>query len=538
MRSFDRKFDIKRPMTPNLKFNHKLMKNQIKSNKKKSKIKVFSKYFNSNAHLNELIEKIKCFKDLLYQTNDLKSLSLLDVYGLKYTNELKQILNNVKSNIFPIPQHYDFSMKAKEKTKKNKNNDNNRTNQQLSNYNSKSKTKKEENFGDSFDLTSSTKYENEKTLSKKILNNVKKNTKLMNLKAQILLLDKFRIIRNKKENNIEFLRNNIKKYIYNRIKSKYKRPKTADIKSKNNLSKISNNNISKGFSKISDNTNYSFGIIKPYKLKINNKNKNHYTPNILLYKGSKNPSYTQNKNKYKKITSNDNSQDYTVFNFPSESSLNKSNKYNKRNINLSQRNRHSLSNKTEKKYFYNKLNNVEAKTIFINENFTNFSNESQELGYKLFNKTYKNNKYKKDNEGLDIKEINKYFNFSEPENNIEDLLKKNAKNVKRIMDPKCGKILDQIVKEVCLEENILNKNYFLSFKLDKSENKTKILNKYNSIFKKDDDGDDNIFKIFQHKEEDFFNIVKSNKNYVNDIEHQYLKAKVINYLERPNNDIK
>ena len=89
-----------------------------------------------------------------------------------------------------------------------------------------------------------------------------------------------------------------------------------------------------------------------------------------------------------------------------------------------------------------------------------------------------------------------------------------------------------------MEENILNKNYFLSFKLDKSENKTKILNKYNSIFKKDDDGDDNIFKIFQHKEEDFFNIVKSNKNYVNDIEHQYLKAKVINYLERPNNDIK
>ena len=237
------------------------MKSQIKSNKNNSKIKVFSKYFNSNAHLNELIEKIKCFKDLLYQTNDLKSLSLLDVYGLKYTNELKQILNNVKSNIFPIPQHYDFSMKAKEKAKKNKNNDNNRTNQQLSNYNSKSKTKKEENFGDSFDLTSSTKYENEKTLSKKILNNVKKNTKLMNLKAQILLLDKFRIIRNKKENNIEFLRNNIKKYIYNRIKSKYKRPKTADIKSKNNLSKISNNNISKGFSKISDNTNYSFDLI-------------------------------------------------------------------------------------------------------------------------------------------------------------------------------------------------------------------------------------------------------------------------------------
>ena len=351
MRSFDRKLDIKRPMTPNLKLNHKLMQSQIKSNKKKSKIKVFSKYFNSNAHLNELIEKIKCFKDLLYQTNDLKSLSLLDVYGLKYTNELKQILNNVKSNIFPIPQHYDFSMKTKEKTKKNKNNNNNRTNQQLSNYNSKSKTKKEENFGDSFDLTSSTKYENEKTLSKKILNNVKKNTKLMNLKAQILLLDKFRIIRNKKENNIEFLRNNIKKYIYNRIKSKYKRPKTADIKSKNNLSKISNNNISKGFSKISDNTNYSFGIIKPYKLKINNKNKNHYTPNILLYKGSKNPSYTQNKNKYKKITSNDNSQDYTVFNFPSESSVNKSNKYNKRNINLSQRNRHPLPKKQRKNIF-------------------------------------------------------------------------------------------------------------------------------------------------------------------------------------------
>ena len=95
------------------------------------------------------------------------------------------------------------------------------------------------------------------------------------------------------------------------------------------------------------------------------------------------------------------------------------------------------------------------------------------------------------------------------------------------MDPKCGKILDEVVKEVCLEENKLNKNYFLYFKEEKPENKTQIMNKYNNMFQ---DESDYVLNMFKNKEDDFFNAIRNKKNYVNDIEQLYRKAKIIKKL--------
>ena len=69
-------------------------------NKNKGKIKLVSKFQNSNSHLNELIEKMKYFKNLLIKTNDIKSLLILDAYGIKHSNELKKIVNALDKFIY------------------------------------------------------------------------------------------------------------------------------------------------------------------------------------------------------------------------------------------------------------------------------------------------------------------------------------------------------------------------------------------------------------------------------------------------------
>ena len=95
------------------------------------------------------------------------------------------------------------------------------------------------------------------------------------------------------------------------------------------------------------------------------------------------------------------------------------------------------------------------------------------------------------------------------------------------MNPKCGRILDKIVKKLCLEENKLHKNEFLSFRNDKiSEKKSSILRKYNREYKKGEKN--NIFDMFKDKDEDIYDVVKNKINYMDDIEQQYIKTKIIN----------
>ena len=102
------------------------------------------------------------------------------------------------------------------------------------------------------------------------------------------------------------------------------------------------------------------------------------------------------------------------------------------------------------------------------------------------------------------------------------------------MDIKCGKILDNVVKEICLEESKLKKHYFLYFNEEKNENKTQIMNKYNNMFKEGNDNNNIINILFPNKEDDFINVLRSNENYVNDIEQLYKKTKILKKFDKHN----
>ena len=537
--------NVRRAETPHQKPSYKALKNQIKSKKTKPKVKIFSRYHNTNSHLNDLIEKMRCFKNILNKTTDLKSLLLIDTYGLHYSNELKKIINNVKKNIFPLPHHYDFSMKSKEKQKKDKKDKNDTKTRLYLSYKEKRKSdvKKEENNLDKvFDLSDLMNSNREKRLNKESISQSRKDKKLLNLKAQIFYLERGKFITNQKNNKYEFLRNNIKKNNYNKIQSKYKRPKTAidklknkskennDLDSFNTPNYKSNIHNIDSFGGIDDNkANYDDNIdrmnyynkriksskirnqIKKENFNILNESykQNNITPNILLFKTSRlTTPHIPIRQKFKKMLFANNPKEKTV---KSASIFNKSNRIN-----------HSLLLNPNKKYFFDELNNLEVKSNIIDHNFSYFSDKSQEIGKNFFNKSFQKIK----NDELNIKEINQYFNFSKGfEKNLEHLLKKNAINVKKIIDPHGTKILDKVIKELCMEERILNKNYFLSFKEDKPEEKKQIMNKYNEMLK---EGNSDILDIFQKKENDFFNDIRLKKNYVNDIEIMYRKAKIIN----------
>ena len=558
--------NVRRSVTPKQKPNYKALKNYIKSKKNKLKIKIFSRYQNSNTHLNELIEKMKGFRNLLNKTTDLKSLLLLDTCGLIYSNELKKIVNNFKKNIFPLPHHKDFSMKAKEKSEK-KDKIENKANSKLFlilNKKRKNTLKKDENNNEKiFDLSDLIKTNKEKTLNKNFIINSKKNKKLLNLKAQILDFDKRRLLSSKKNKNIEYIRNTIKKNIYDKIKSKYKRPKTSIKRLRNNNNNttrindnlisfhtpnyFSNNNYINFFSEEvinEDENNYYKEIInsnisknKPNIENINefieNKNYNgNITPNISLFRTSRiNSPHIPIRQKFKQVMFSNNSQETTtIINSPNESNTKNiiQNRYYQLKENPFQNSNKSLSLRVKKKNFIEHLNKLEKKSNIINQNFSYFSDKSQEIGEKFFNKSFQRN----NNEELNIKEINEYFNFSKGfENSLENLLKKNANKVKKIIDIKGGKILDRVIKEICLEEKKLNKNYFLYNKEEKSENKTQILNQYNEMIK---EGNDIITNMFQNKEKDFFNDIRFKKDYVNDIETLYRKAKIINKFGKTN----
>ena len=525
--------NVRKALTPKQGINRKAISNQFKLNKNKGKIKLVSKFQNSNSHLNELIEKMKYFKNLLIKTNDIKSLLILDAYGIKHSNELKKIVNNrVKTNNMfnNNPNLYNNSNKSKKRIQKNIQNEENKNSKLFLSFNNEkkiSKKKEEPNKEDEFNLSNIIKTSKEKNLSKEYITKAKKNKKLFNLKAQIYYADKHKLIMNKKFKNLLFVRNVIKKDKYDGIKSKYKRPKTADIKYKikNNISKINNS------------TNHQYNMItdelingNDYKNELS-ENLSIKSPNITLYRESTNKSSNiPIKQKFKHIIFNNNFNDlkhqYEYWT-KNENFVN----YDKISENESQEVNNSITFNFKKKYFLDKLNKLENKSNLINHNFSSFTNKSQEISTKIFNRMApkteeKNNIYEK----VNIKEINEHFNFSKGfESDLETLLKKNATKVKKIMDKNCGKIIDKVVKEICLEEKKLNKNYFLYLKDLKPKDKTKILRKYNDMFKgKKSD----ILDIFKDKEEDFINAIKSKKNYVSDIEQIYRKYKIINAFNK------
>ena len=516
--------NVKNSLTPKQGINHKSISNQFKFKKNKDKKKLISKFRNSNIHLNEILEKMKCFKQLLYKTNDIKSFFILDTYGLKYTKELKKMVNSrVKIHMFNTTNNN--INKFKKKIQKNKKNEEKKNSKLYYSFNKEkraSQIKEEENKEDDFDLDNVIETNNEKILNKEFIINARKNKKLLNLKSQINYAEKHPVISNKKIKNLLFVRDVIKKNKYDRVKSKYRRPKTADARFKNNISKINNNNHNL--------------ITVDFKNELG-ENLTIKTPNISLYKDSNNnnrSSFIPIKQKYKHIIFQNNfneigPQKYDLYEHQGKNDLN--NFYDKMNKNESQEfNNNSILMNFNKKNLMYKLNKLENKSNIINQNFSNYTNKSQEISTKLFNpSTSENNE--KNEEKVNIKEINEHFNFSKGfETDLESLLKKNADKVKKSLDYKCGRIVDEIVKEICLEEKNLHKNYFLYTKDLKPKDRSEVLKKYNDMYKgKKND----IFDIFRDKEKDeFINAIRFKKNYVNDIEQMYRKTKILNTFKK------
>ena len=517
----------RRAVSAQQRVGNKFLKSQNKP--KKNKQKFYTKYLHSNEYLNELIKRMKCFKALLNRTHDLKSLLVLDTYGINYSNELKKIINKNKGNIYHALHNYNNSTQNDEKSTKLKKNEK-KKNCSTNIINIKKIKKGQENnnnIDNGFDLTKAMDSKKDIYLGERYLFKVKNRRKLLNLKAQINLLEKNKLISEKKNQNLQFIRANINKSIYNKIKSKYKRPYTAIYNSKANIDTKTYNINCRNKNHKNKKDNY---FIINHKSNIDNitESKEDLKSNILLYKTSRiQQRHVPIRDKFKKTIFSKEFQDTVGFDSRNESALfNKTAiKYYNNRKNKSQNFNYSSSVNSRKNYFIDSLNKLENKSNIINQDFSIFSNESQDLGNRLFNRTYKSNK---NTEELNVKEINDYFNFSKGfENNIESLLKNNAKKVKKIMDPKCGRILDKIVKKLCLEENKLHKNEFLSFRNDKiSEKKSSILRKYNREYKKGEKN--NIFDIFKDKDEDIYDAVKNKVNYMDDIEQQYIKTKIIN----------
>ena len=509
---------------------YRVLKSSNKPKKIKQKIKVYSKYQRSAEYLNELIKKMRGFKVLLSRTHDLKSLLLLDEYGLNYSNELKKIINNKKGNIQHDLQNYHFSMKNHQRNITIKNYEK-KYNFSTFIHNSKKNIKGKEsnsiNIENGFDLTKAMNSKKEKYLGERYLFKVKNRRKLLNLKAQIFLLGKDKLNSSQKNQNLEFIRANINKSIYNKIKSKYKRPNTAMYRTKANIDTKASNIIFKNKNHKNKQENY-FKVNHKSNMENTTESKDDTTSNILLYKTSRlNQHHNPIRDKFKKTIFSKEFKDTIGVDSRNESTLfNKTSiRYYPNKKNKSQNFNYSSSVNSRKNYFIDSLNKLENKSNIINQDVSLFTNESQDFGNKFFNRTYKNNK---NNEEVNVKEINEYFHFAKGfENNIESLLKNNAKKVKKIMDPKCGRILDKIVKKLCLEENRLHKNHFLSFKNDKIFKKKKsILKKYNKEYKNETKSD--IFDMFKKRDEDIFELVKNKINYIDDIEQQYIKTKIIN----------
>ena len=510
-------FTKKRAVSAQQRGSYKLYKSQNKQKKYKQKFKAYCKYQYSNEYLNELIKRLKCFKTLLKRTHDLKSVLILDTYGMNYSSEVKKIINKNKGNIYHALHNYKNSTASKEKS--------------IKSNNKKSIKGKDNNnnIENGFDLTKAMDTKKDKYLGEKYLFQVKNMRNLLNLKAEIILLEKNKLISNKKNKNLEFIRENINKSIYNKIKSKYKRPNTAIYRSKANIdTKICGVNY----------PNKNRKNKKDNYCKINHKSnldnitdsKDNLTSNILLYKTSRlQQRHIPIRDKFKQTIFSKEFQDTVGLDSRNESTLfNKTAiKYYNNRKQKPQNFIYSASVNSKKNYFIDSLNKLENKSNIINQDFSIFSNESQDLGNKLFNRTYKNNK---STEELNVKEINEYFNFSKGfENSIESLLKNNAKKVKKIIDPKCGRILDRIVKKLCLEEKKLNKNHFLSFRNDQIlKKKNSMLKKYNKEYKKEEK---NIFDMFKDKDEDIYGDLKNKINYMDDIEQQYIKTKIINKFQ-------
>jgi len=217
--------------------NHKSISNSKNESKRpKSEHKMFSSPEILIYNMNLLIDKMNNLKKMMYKTSDLKSMLVMDKYGLKYSNNIRKNINSNKKLMTPVSSKTSNIFKKFESSKTN-NFYLNKTyfKKREANKLKINKTKKKStgrlfNIEKEFDLTNNCKNLKEKLYSQTFLDLEKKNKKLYHLKTELFLLQQKNKIadndayvkENIKTKNLTFVRESIglDKY-YSKIKSKY-----------------------------------------------------------------------------------------------------------------------------------------------------------------------------------------------------------------------------------------------------------------------------------------------------------------------------
>ena len=298
-------------------------------------------------NMNLLIDKMNNLKKMMYKTTDLKSMLVMDRYGLKYSNNIRKNINSNKRLMSPASSKTSNIFKKFESSKTNNIYLNKsyfqkkEINKLQINKNKKKSGGKLFNIEKEFDLTNNCKNLKEKLFSQTFLDLAKKNKKLYHLKTELFLLQQKNKIadndayvkENIKNKKLTFVRENIglDKY-YSKIKSKYmnnklkynkdkKRGKTTtsfNYENKNILPEKTNSMIQ---IKIHDNDDEITEIIKPNKkiMFLKNNNINSYNTKKRPCKSGK---ITKNrdffnedpKNKYLLKTPSNKSPNLSTFN--------------------------------------------------------------------------------------------------------------------------------------------------------------------------------------------------------------------------------
>ena len=478
-------------------------KSLIKDNEtNKSVPKYYSNYDGSIYNINSLLGKMNSLKKLMYNASDLKSMLVMDQYGLKYSNDLRRNINSAKKLLSP---HSPKINKYKIFENKDKNNDNNiKYFQRINEQNNLANNKNDVflNSSNDFDLTNVININKTKKEIKQIFYNEKKDQKLYYLKTELFLLDQqlkdSLLSDNKIKNNKTFIREDIiKDNQYSRIKSKYmdkiknKRKKNLIILNKFNTKSLR----LKHFSKNTINRN------KIIKLKLNeeenenrdnskieetiklNKKTKYFKDKINSYKAKKiiyNKTFTDGIYNNRNLTKEKNNLKTHTTTAPNLTIFNNSIVKNNKNQNLQKISLIQLTNS----------NNSQENTTLNSLNSSAINNDMFHPKYKNIIKLTKN--YRKNNNTFNISNYR----------NVKKTKKKNLINQINCIIDKSNNIKKYFVNSND-ETAKFKKRIFSKHSYDYNKNKNININKINKYFN------------FSKKEEiDINEIIKQNTNKV------------------------
>ena len=493
-------------------FNHKSISNSKNESKRpKSEHKMFSSPEILIYNMNLLIDKMKNLKKMMYKTSDLKSMLVMDKYGLKYSNNLRKNINSNKKIMTPVSSKTSNILRKFESSKTN-NFYLNKTyfKKREANKLKINKTKKKSagrlfNIEKEFDLTNNCKNLKEKLYSQTFLDLEKKNKKLYHLKTELFLLQqKNKISENDayvKENintkNLTFVRENIglDKY-YSKIKSKYmnnklkynrdkKRGKTI-ISFKDILPEKTNNMIQ---IKIHDIDDEITEIIKPNKkimfLKDNN-NINSYNSYNTRKRPCKSGKITKNRNFFNENPKNK---------YPLKTPSNKSPNLSTFNKSINPKVPVGKGIKKQSFTFITNSNNSQDNTSY---NSLNSSIKTSDILHSLS----KNNKI-----------IEK---FNQSNSTLKSKYPSNQSNQSTFIKTRKGFLINKL-KNIINNSNRIHRNFMQISEMAKDK-KEKIFSKHDYSIEPDDDIDikkiNKFFKFSNREEVEAEKIVKENVNKV------------------------